>query len=719
MAAYAGVPVVNALTDDYHPCQILADLQTVREHLGPAGRARRWPTSATAPTTWPTPTCSAARRPGCTSGSPLRRASSPIRRSSPGPRRSPPDRRQRADHRRGRRRGRRAPTCWPPTPGCRWARRTRTRPRRRSSCRTASTPRCWPGPPPDAIVLHCLPAYRGKEIAAEVIDGPQSAVWDEAENRRHAQKAVLAFLLTSRRSLRRRRRMTATDDRPRRALTKAARQAKIIDAAGAAPGALADRAGRAAGRPTASQVTQGTLSRDLVEIGALRVRGADGHLVYAVPGDGGDRTPQAGEYATFEARLARLLRRGAGPRRGVGQPGRAAHPARCGAVLRLGDRPGRPGRRSSAPSPATTPCLLITRDPERRRRRWPTSLTARSPTERTDRPSTADSVAATRPDTEERGPDGRRATAATSTTAGCGAAGSPAGRPRRCSRSASRPSSTGGWRRYDLAGSRAHARALHRAGLLDRRRADRDARRAATGWTPRSPPARSARPPTDEDVHGALERGLVETARRRARRPAARRPVPQRPDRHPDPALPARPRCAAVGAEVPTVIEALHDQAERTSASPMPGRTHLQHAQPVLLVAPPAGARAGRCSATSTGSRDLDRRLARQPVRLGGAGRHLARRWTRTPSPPSWASTAAVANSIDGDGGPRPGRRGCFVLAQIGVDLSRLGEDVILWVDPRVRLRHGSTTPGRPGRRSCRRRRTPTSPSWPAARPAG
>jgi ornithine carbamoyltransferase len=47
----------------------------------------------------------------------------------------------------------------------------------------------------EAIVMHCLPAYRGKEIAADVIDGPQSVVWDEAENRRHAQKAVLAFLL--------------------------------------------------------------------------------------------------------------------------------------------------------------------------------------------------------------------------------------------------------------------------------------------------------------------------------------------------------------------------------------------------------------------------------------------------------------------------------------------------------------------------------------------
>jgi ornithine carbamoyltransferase len=47
---------------------------------------------------------------------------------------------------------------------------------------------------PDAIVLHCLPAYRDKEIAAEVIDGPQSVIWDEAENRRHVQKAMLVFL---------------------------------------------------------------------------------------------------------------------------------------------------------------------------------------------------------------------------------------------------------------------------------------------------------------------------------------------------------------------------------------------------------------------------------------------------------------------------------------------------------------------------------------------
>jgi ornithine carbamoyltransferase len=47
---------------------------------------------------------------------------------------------------------------------------------------------------PDAIAMHCLPAYRGKEIDAEVLDGPQSVVWDEAENRRHAQKAIMSFL---------------------------------------------------------------------------------------------------------------------------------------------------------------------------------------------------------------------------------------------------------------------------------------------------------------------------------------------------------------------------------------------------------------------------------------------------------------------------------------------------------------------------------------------
>lgn len=88
-------------------------------------------------------------------------------------------------------------------------------------------------------------------------------------------------------------------------LTKSARQAKIVTLLGrhqvrsqAELGELLAAAGVG--------VTQGTVSRDLVDLGALRVRAENGQLIYAVPGEGGDRTPLIGEQEAFNERLARL-----------------------------------------------------------------------------------------------------------------------------------------------------------------------------------------------------------------------------------------------------------------------------------------------------------------------------------------------------------------------------------------------------------------------------
>ena len=163
--------------------------------------------------------------------------------------------------------------------------------------RRAARPRAEP----DAIVLHCLPAYRGKEIAAEVIDGPQSVVWDEAENRLHAQKAMLTGCWSSRVSG-----MTRATDCARR--TKNARHQRDHRAAHPPQRALADRAGRAARRRRACTSPRRRCRRDLVELDAVKVRDAvrRAGLRRARRGRRPHARGAAARRAAAERRLARL-----------------------------------------------------------------------------------------------------------------------------------------------------------------------------------------------------------------------------------------------------------------------------------------------------------------------------------------------------------------------------------------------------------------------------
>ena len=139
----------------------------------------------------------------------------------------------------------------------------------------------------DAVFLHCLPAYRGVEVDAAVIDGPASLVWQEADNRLHAQKALLSWLVEQHRD------GGGSDDGLH--LARRAPAADRRDPRGRPP--CARRPSCSTTSPTDGiEVTQATLSRDLVDVGAERVR-VGKNLVYAVPGEGGDRTVRAAPTA--------------------------------------------------------------------------------------------------------------------------------------------------------------------------------------------------------------------------------------------------------------------------------------------------------------------------------------------------------------------------------------------------------------------------------------
>ncbi len=173
----ATVPVINGLSDGGHPVQLLADLMTVRERLGDlrgkvvawlgdgaSNMAASWVEAATlfgfelriaAPPGYRLPGVAAVSVTEAVTGADV--VSTDVWTSM----------------------GQEAESA------------QRTRDLDGYQLDAAALARAKPG----AIVLHCLPAHRGEEISAEVLDGPQSAVWDEAENRMHAQKALLELLL--------------------------------------------------------------------------------------------------------------------------------------------------------------------------------------------------------------------------------------------------------------------------------------------------------------------------------------------------------------------------------------------------------------------------------------------------------------------------------------------------------------------------------------------
>lgn len=197
MAGASGVPVVNALTDEFHPCQVLADLMTVAQLRGGVG-ALAGKTLAYLGDGANNMAHSYLLG-GATAGLHVRVAA---------PAGYLPDAAVVADAERvAAGTGGSVLVTQDPAAAVAGADVIATDTWVSMGHETTADARAEPFLPfqvnagslaaaaPDAIVLHCLPAYRGKEITAEVLDGQQSAVWDEAENRLHAQKALLTWLL--------------------------------------------------------------------------------------------------------------------------------------------------------------------------------------------------------------------------------------------------------------------------------------------------------------------------------------------------------------------------------------------------------------------------------------------------------------------------------------------------------------------------------------------
>jgi ornithine carbamoyltransferase len=194
MAEHAGVPVVNALTDDFHPCQLLADLLTIREHKAElAGLTVTFlgDGACNVGNSWLLAGATAGMHvrisspEGYAPSAEMVDAASAIATTTGGSAVLEPDPHAAVAG---------ADVVVTDT----WismGKEEEAAARAEVFGPYSVTEALFDEARPDAIVMHCLPAYRGKEIDAAVLDGPQSVVWDEAENRRHAQKAVLTWLL--------------------------------------------------------------------------------------------------------------------------------------------------------------------------------------------------------------------------------------------------------------------------------------------------------------------------------------------------------------------------------------------------------------------------------------------------------------------------------------------------------------------------------------------
>lgn len=194
VAAHATVPVVNALTDTYHPCQLLADLLTVRERFGgTAGRTLTYVGDAA------NNVAHSYLLAGATAGMHVRIA---------GPAGFQPDPEIVARAEKiAATTGGSVQLLTDPAEAVRGAHVVATDTWTSMGQESDGLDRITPFLPyqvnaallghadADVIVLHCLPAHRGEEITDEALDGPHSAVFDQAENRLHAQKALLTFLL--------------------------------------------------------------------------------------------------------------------------------------------------------------------------------------------------------------------------------------------------------------------------------------------------------------------------------------------------------------------------------------------------------------------------------------------------------------------------------------------------------------------------------------------